>query len=67
MGASDERSNDSTFAEKVEDIVGHYMYPPAHAVVLLSDESARSRPAEREKQVSALHGCPDPFPVLGRR
>ena len=28
------RSNDPAFAEKVEDVVGLYMHPPAHAVVL---------------------------------
>jgi transposase len=31
-------SNDPAFAEKVEDIVGLYMHPPAHAVVLSVDE-----------------------------
>ncbi len=43
-------SNDPTFAPKVEDIVGLYVDPPAHAVVLSIDEkcpdpSARSHPA----------------------
>lgn len=28
------RSNEKAFAEKVEDVVGLYMDPPAHAVVL---------------------------------
>ena len=32
------RSNDPAFAEKVEDIVGLYMDPPAHAVVLSIDD-----------------------------
>lgn len=32
------RPNDPAFAEKVEDIVGLYMDPPAHAVVLSIDE-----------------------------
>jgi transposase len=32
------RSNDPAFAEKVEDIVGLYMSPPAHAVVLSIDD-----------------------------
>jgi len=30
------------FAEKVEDIVGLYMHPPAHAVVLSIDEMNRT-------------------------
>ncbi len=37
------RSTDPAFAEKVEDIVGLYMDPPAHAVVLSIDEKSRSR------------------------
>ena len=32
------KSNDPNFAEKVEDTVGLYMDPPAHAVVLSIDE-----------------------------
>src|ERR1051326_8811592 len=32
------RSTDPAFAEKVEDLVGLYMHPPAHAVVLSIDE-----------------------------
>ena len=32
------RSNDPEFAEKVEDIVGLYMDPPKHAVVVSIDE-----------------------------
>ena len=35
------RSTDSAFAEKVEDIVGLYMHPPAHAVVLSIDEKSQ--------------------------
>ncbi len=34
------RSSDPAFAEKVEDIVGLYMSPPAHAVVLSIDEKS---------------------------
>ena len=38
------RSNDPAFAEKVEDLVGLYMHPPAHAVVLSrSTKNPRSR------------------------
>lgn len=33
------RSNDPAFAATVEDIVGLYMNPPAHAIVLSVDES----------------------------
>jgi transposase len=33
------RSNDPKFAEKVEDVVGLHMDPPAHAVVVSIDES----------------------------
>jgi transposase len=35
------RSNDPAFAEKVEDIVGLYMNPPCHAVVLSIDEKSQ--------------------------
>jgi hypothetical protein len=34
------RSNDPAFAEKVEDIVGLYMDPPMHTVVLSIDEKS---------------------------
>ena len=37
------RSNDPDFAEKVEDVVGLYMDPPAHAVVRRSTRRAKSR------------------------
>ena len=36
-------SNDPAFAEKLADIVGLYVDPPAHAVVLSSTRRARSR------------------------
>ena len=35
------RSTDPAFAEKVEDIVGLYLDPPAHAVVLSIDEKSQ--------------------------
>ena len=41
------RSNDPAFAEKVEDIVGLYMSPPAHAVVLSIDEKSQACPGPR--------------------
>ena len=34
------RSSDPAFAAKVEDIVGLYMSPPAHVVVLSIDEKS---------------------------
>ena len=41
------RSNDPAFAEKVEDIVGLYMDPPAHAVVLSIDEKSQIQALDR--------------------
>jgi transposase len=41
------KSNDPNLAEKVEDIVGLYMTPPAHAVVLSIDEKSRIRALDR--------------------
>ena len=35
-------SNDRAFAEKLNDVVGLYVSPPAHAVVLSVDESANT-------------------------
>jgi transposase len=40
-------SNDPKFAEKVEDIVGLYVDPPAHAVVLSIDEKAQIQALDR--------------------
>lgn len=34
-------SNDPKFADKLRDIVGLYVHPPAHAVVLLVDERSQ--------------------------
>jgi hypothetical protein len=34
-------SNDPLFAEKLEDIVGLYINPPEHAVVLCADEKSQ--------------------------
>jgi hypothetical protein len=39
------RSRDPSFAAKLTDIVGLYVDPPAHAVVLSIDEKARSKPS----------------------
>jgi transposase len=41
------RSNDPAFAEKVEDIIGLYMHPPAHAVVLSIDEKSQIQALDR--------------------
>ena len=41
------RSTDPAFAEKVEDIVGLYMHPPAHAVVLSIDEKSQIQALDR--------------------
>ena len=43
------RSKDPAFAEKVEDIVGLYMSPPAHAVVLSIDEKSQIQALERSQ------------------
>ena len=41
------RSNDPDFAEKVEDVVGLYMDPPAHAVVVSIDEKSQIQALDR--------------------
>jgi len=41
------RSTDPAFAEKVEDIVGLYMNPPHHAVVLSIDEKSQIQALDR--------------------
>src|ERR1700710_2148750 len=41
------RSNDPAFAEKVEDIVGLYMDPPMHTVVLSIDEQSQIQALDR--------------------
>src|SRR6201993_3594962 len=41
------RSTDPALAEKVEDIVGLYMHPPAHAVVLSIDEKTQIQALDR--------------------
>jgi transposase len=40
-------SNDPTFAEKLHDIVGLYVAPPAHAVVLSVDEKSQIQALDR--------------------
>lgn len=41
------KSSDPAFAEKVEDIVGLYMNPPAHAVVVSIDEKSQIQALDR--------------------
>ena len=41
------RSNDPAFAAKVEDVVGLYMEPPCHAVVLSIDEKSQIQALDR--------------------
>ena len=41
------RSNDPEFAEKVEDIVGLYMDPPKHTVVVSIDEKSQIQALDR--------------------
>ena len=41
------RSNDPAFAEKVEDVIGLYMHPPAPAVVLSIDEKSQIQALDR--------------------
>ena len=41
------RSTDPAFAEKVEDVVGLYMNPPAHAVVVSIDEKSQIQALDR--------------------
>ena len=41
------RSNDPAFAAKVADIVGLYMHPPAHALVLSIDEKSQIQALDR--------------------
>src|ERR687893_1985412 len=43
------RSNDPAFAKKVEDIVGLYMSPPTHAVVLSIDEKSQIQALSRTR------------------
>jgi transposase/transposase-like protein len=47
-------SNDPQFVDKVVDIVGLYMDPPAHAVVLCVDEKSQIQALERNQPVLPL-------------
>ncbi|GJD46271.1 IS630 family transposase ISAzba6 [Methylobacterium cerastii] len=48
------RSHDPAFAKKVEDVVGLYMNPPAHAVVLSIDEKSQIQALERTRPARPL-------------
>jgi hypothetical protein len=43
-------SNDPKFAEKLKDIVGLYVDPPAHAVVLSVDEKSQIQALDRTQR-----------------
>jgi len=72
------RSNDPAFCEKVTDIVGLYMSPPAHAVVLSIDEKSQIQALDRTQPGLPLkpgkagtlthdykrHGTTTPFAAL---
>jgi transposase len=44
-------SNDPLFIEKVRDIVGLYMNPPAHALVLCVDEKSQIQALDRQQPI----------------
>ena len=48
------RSHDPAFAEKVEDIVGLYMSPPTHAMVLSIDEKSQIQALSRTRPGTAV-------------
>lgn len=44
-------SNDQRFAEKLVDVVGLYLNPPEHAVVLCVDEKSQIQAMDRTQKV----------------
>jgi hypothetical protein len=44
-------SNDPKFAEKLNEVVGLYVDPPAHAVVLSIDEKTKNQALDRISRV----------------
>jgi transposase len=59
-------SNDPKFAEKFSDVVGLYVDPPAHAVVLSIDESepaSATGPSEQANQIQALDRTQPGLPI----
>ncbi len=47
-------SNDPRFAEKLQDVIGLYMNPPEHALVLCCDEKSQIQALDRTQQVLPL-------------
>lgn len=47
-------SNDPQFIDKLEDIIGLYMHPPEHALVLCCDEKSQIQALDRTQQVLPL-------------
>jgi hypothetical protein len=50
-------TNDPAFAEKVEDIVGLSMSPPAHAVVLSIDRRKKPNPGTQPDPAGSISGA----------
>jgi hypothetical protein len=51
-------SNDPKFAEKLKDVVGPYVDPPAHAVVLSIDEKSQIQALDRTQPgLPMKEGC----------
>lgn len=48
-------SNDPRFAEKLEDVVGLYLNPPAHAIVLSVDEKSQIQALDRTQKGLPIH------------
>ena len=53
-------SNDKAFAEKLHDVVGLYVSPPAHAVVLSIDEQSQIQALDRTQPSLSLKTGPAP-------
>ena len=51
-------SNDPAFAEKVEDVVGLYMNPPIHAVVVSIDEKSQIQALDRTQPGLPANAAP---------
>jgi hypothetical protein len=48
-------SNDPHFAEKLVDVVGLYLEPPEHAIVLCVDEKSQIQALERTQPLLPMH------------
>jgi len=55
-------SNDPAFAEKLEDIVGLYLNPPEHALVLCVDEKSQIQALDRTQPRPAAQARSQPNP-----